>query len=150
MAIKGMTLPRAQRYLNAVLDHRECIPYRRFVGCAGRTAQAKNVKSGDAPVTQGRWPEKSCRVLLGLLTNLESNARLKDLDVSALELTHVQVNQAVKGRRRTYRAHGRINAFMSCPAHVEIIATEKARDVAKAAEFKEKRGKQRRLAAGKQ
>jgi len=36
-----------------------------------------------------------------------------------------QVNQACHGRRRTYRAHGRINAYMSSPCHVELILTEK-------------------------
>jgi hypothetical protein len=36
-----------------------------------------------------------------------------------------QVNQACHGRRRTYRAHGRINAYMSSPCHIEIILTEK-------------------------
>ena len=27
----------------------------------------------------------------------------------------------MKQRRRTYRAHGRINPYMSSPAHIEII-----------------------------
>ena len=31
---------------------------------------------------------------------------------------------AAKGRRRTYRAHGRIGPYMSTPAHLEIIVTE--------------------------
>lgn len=33
----------------------------------------------------------------------------KGLDVDALYITHVQANRAPKQRRRTYRAHGRIN-----------------------------------------
>lgn len=36
-----------------------------------------------------------------------------------------QVNAAPKGRRRTYRAHGRINAYMSNPCHIELILEEK-------------------------
>lgn len=28
-------------------------------------------------------------------------------------------------RRRTYRAHGRINPYMSTPSHLEVILTEK-------------------------
>ena len=35
--------------------------------------------------------------------------KVKGLDVDKLVLSHVQVNRAQKGRRRTYRAHGRIN-----------------------------------------
>ena len=38
----------------------------------------------------------------------------------------------MKGRRRTYRAHGRINAYLSSNCHVEIIAEEKKEDVKKA------------------
>lgn len=34
---------------------------------------------------------------------------LKGLDADHLVIDHVQVNQAPKTRRRTYRAHGRIN-----------------------------------------
>ena len=39
-------------------------------------------------------------------------------------ISHVQVNHAAKGRRRTYRAHGRINPYMNNPCHVEIWAAE--------------------------
>jgi len=38
---------------------------------------------------------------------------------------------APKGRRRTYRAHGRINAYMSNPAHIEIVLGERRKHVAK-------------------
>lgn len=31
------------------------------------------------------------------------------------------MNQAPKLRRRTYRAHGRINPYMSSPSHIELI-----------------------------
>jgi large subunit ribosomal protein L17e len=46
-------------------------------------------------------------------------------------LSHVQVNRAAKGRRRTYRAHGRITPFLSSPAHIEMFAIEKKSEVAK-------------------
>ena len=86
-----------------------------------RTGQAKEFKH-----TQGRWPVKSAKVVLGLLENILSNAEAKSLDVDNLFLTHVQCNEAQRGRRRTYRAHGRINAYMSTPCHIEIFAEEKA------------------------
>lgn len=28
-------------------------------------------------------------------------------------------------RRRTYRAHGRINPYMSSPCHIEVVLSEK-------------------------
>lgn len=40
-AIKNMTLRRAQKYLKNVMDHKECVPFRRFNGGVGRCAQAK-------------------------------------------------------------------------------------------------------------
>ena len=36
-------------------------------------------------------------------------------------------------RRRTYRAHGRINPYMSSPCHIEICLVEKEQAFAKAA-----------------
>jgi large subunit ribosomal protein L17e len=98
-----MALNVAQKYLNQVLEHQRCIPYRRYAGATGRTAQAK-----EWGVTKGRWPTKSVKVVLNLLANLEANAKVKGLETEKLVLSHIQVNQAAKGRRRTYRAHGRI------------------------------------------
>ncbi|KAL8258447.1 hypothetical protein R6Q59_030488, partial [Mikania micrantha] len=68
-------------------------------------AQAKKRHSNG----QGRWPAKSAKFILDLLKNVESNGEVKGLDVDALHISHIQVNQAQKQRLRTYRAHGRIN-----------------------------------------
>ena len=57
----------------------------------------------------GRWPKKSAEFLLQLLKNAESNADLRGLEVDRLVIEHIQVNHAPCLRRRTYRAHGRIN-----------------------------------------
>ena len=66
-------------------------------GGVGRTSQAKNEHNS---IGQGRWPKKSAEFLLGLLTNAESNAESKGLDVDTLYVSHIQVNKAQKGRRR--------------------------------------------------
>lgn len=128
-AIKKMPLRRAQRYLKNVIGKKECVPFRRFNGGVGRCAQAKQFKA-----TQGRWPQKSADFLLQLLRNAESNADLKGLDVDHLVIDHIQVNRAPHMRRRTYRAHGRINPYMSSPCHIEVILSEKEEVVAKPAE----------------
>lgn len=36
-----MALRRAQKYLKNVIEHKECVPFRRFNGGVGRCAQAK-------------------------------------------------------------------------------------------------------------
>lgn len=127
-AIKKMALRRAQRYLKNVIAKKELVPFRRFNGGVGRKAQAKVWLT-----TQGRWPQKSAEFLLQLLRNAESNADYKGLDVDRLVVEHIQVNRAPKMRRRTYRAHGRINPYMSSPCHIEVILSEKEQVVAKAA-----------------
>ncbi len=125
-AIKGMGLLKAINYLKDVKEHKQIVPFRRHHGGVGRHAQAKQFKSAGS---LGRWPEKSCTFLLNLLQNLQSNAELKGLDLEQLYLSHVQVNAAPKMRRRTHRAHGRINAYLSSPCHIELMATEKAENV---------------------
>merc|ERR1712112_575692 len=111
---------RANRYLKNVIGHKECVPFRRFNGAVGRCAQAKAFKH-----VQGRWPKKSAEFLLQLLKNAESNAETKGLDAEHLVIEHIQVNAAPKMRRRTYRAHGRINPYMSSPCHIEVCLVEK-------------------------
>lgn len=51
--------------------------------------------------------------------------------MDSLVIEHIQVNKAPKMRRRTYRAHGRINPYMSSPCHIEMILTEKEQIVPK-------------------
>jgi len=130
-AINRMKLSRAIAYLENVKGHREAVPMRRYAGSTGRCAQGKQFG-----VSRARWPEKSAEFLLGLLRNAEANADTKGLDSSSLVISHIQVNQAPKQRRRTYRAHGRINPYMSNPCHIEVIVSEADEAVAKAPENK--------------
>jgi large subunit ribosomal protein L17e len=140
-AIKGMQLEAAKSYLAAVLQKKRCIPIRKFTGCAGRTAQAKEFKH-----TQGRWPEKSVKAVIGLLKNAESNAEFKNLDTENLVVQHISCNRAVHGRRRTYRAHGRISAYKSSPVHIEIILQEEEEDVEKPEDNKTKKFTKKQIA----
>merc|ERR1711860_302222 len=125
-AIKNMHIRKATRYLKDVLEKKQIIPFRRFSGGVGRKAQAKA-----HGCSQGRWPVKSATFLLQLLKNAESNADCKGLDVDSLVIDHIQVNRAPYMRRRTYRAHGRINPYMSSPCHIEMILSEKEQVVPK-------------------
>lgn len=79
-----------------------------------------NVQAKQWSVTQGRWPKKSAEFLLQLLKNAESNADNKSLDADRLVIDHIQVNRAPKMRRRTYRAHGRINRKCRILLHFRI------------------------------
>merc|ERR1711903_384809 len=121
-AIKGMMLRKAQAYLQHVVEKKEAVAFRRFCGGVGRTSQAKNAGATNG---QARWPKKSAQFMLNLLLNAEANAELKSLDIDKLFVSHIQVNRAQQQRRRTYRAHGRINPYMSSPCHVEVILSQK-------------------------
>ena len=47
-AIRGMNLEKAQKYLQDVMEHKRCVPFRKYSATAGRTAQAHQFH-----VTQG-------------------------------------------------------------------------------------------------
>lgn len=144
--LKGKSLADAEQYLKDVLAMKRCVVFRRFCGGVGRTAQAKSEGSTNG---QGRWPKKAAEALLGLLGNARSNAETKGLDLENLFVSHVQCNKAIPQRRRTYRAHGRINPYMSNPCHVELIVSEKVEAVKREAEpVKRTRIQKARLRSG--
>lgn len=125
-AIKGMSVIKAQRYLKEVLDHKKCVPFTKYNHSMGRTAQAKQFG-----MTKGRWPQKSIKIVLDLIKNAVANAETKGLKKENLIIKRATVNQAMKGRRRTYRAHGRINAYLSSNCHVDILLEETKEKVKK-------------------
>uniref|UniRef100_A0A452GKF5 Large ribosomal subunit protein uL22 n=1 Tax=Gopherus agassizii TaxID=38772 RepID=A0A452GKF5_9SAUR len=105
-AIKGMHIQNATKYLKDVTLKKQHVPFHHYNGGVGRCSPAK--QSG---WTQGRWPKNSAEFLLHRLKNTESNAP--------------------QMHRRTYRAHGRINPYVSSPCHIEMILTEKEQIIPK-------------------
>merc|ERR1712169_113382 len=101
-AIKAMPLRKAQQYYRQVLAKTRCVPFKRYNRKVGRTAQAKEFGG----LTKGRWPRKSV-------------------------VSHIQVDQAARMRRRTYRAHGRAGPYMRSPCHVQLALTERKAAVPK-------------------
>lgn len=130
-AIKGRSVGKAKEYLQNVLEYKDGIPFTKYTGGIGRHSVAKKYKVCGDKIA---WPQKATKVYLGLLTNIEANAEVKGLDIEKCMITHSQANQAPKMRRRTYRAHGRVNAYQSSPAHIQIIAEEQLDEVRKEAE----------------
>lgn len=43
--LRGMTVSRATSYLKNVIAHKECVPFKKYKGGVGRTAQAKAFKT---------------------------------------------------------------------------------------------------------
>lgn len=77
------------------MNRERCIPFRRFCGGVGRTAQAKNENSSTG---QGRWPVKSVEFIQGLLRNAESNAEARAQPSSRL-LACPRRRRLPRGRR---------------------------------------------------
>ncbi|GMG21271.1 unnamed protein product [[Candida] boidinii] len=86
-AVNGWNLQKAKKYLDQVLEHERVIPFRRFNGSIGRTAQGK-----EFGVTKGRWPTKSVQFIQGLLKNAEANA---DVCILLLLLSSVLSNHVI-------------------------------------------------------
>ena len=125
-AIKGMKVTRAISYLNHVLEKKEGVAFRRHTGGCGRHAQGKNV---NAPGNAIGWPVIATKAFLDLLTNAVASATFEDKhEESNLTVSHVCVQRAPKMRRRTYRAHGRINAYMRSPAHIELFLSDQTEE----------------------
>ena len=121
-----MLLTKAEEYLRDVLEHKRCIPYSRYDHSVGRCSAA--IQFG---LTKGRYPEKSVRIILNLLKNAKANGEVKGLKDDKILIKNVLVNHATEGRRRTYRAHGSINAYCSSNCHVDIICEEVKENVKK-------------------
>lgn len=84
---------------------------------------------------------------MSLLKNAQANAEVNGLDVTELEVRNIVVQQAPKTRRRTYRAHGRINPYQGHPCHIEIILAPIAAEVPKADEVIETTGRREKRQA---
>jgi large subunit ribosomal protein L17e len=125
-ACRGLNLLKAITYMDRVVEHKSVIPFRRFTGGPGRHAMCKNVNHHN-----GRFPEKSVKHVKALLVNLKSNAEQKGLDVEKCVISHVCTQRAVNGRRRTFRAHGRISPYLSSNCHIEFHVVEKSGPVAR-------------------
>ncbi len=91
----------------------------------------------NAPGSLSGWPRNATKEMLSLLKNAEATAKGKGLDKDdELLVSSVVCNMAQKGRRRTYRAHGRIGPYMSTPSHVNLILTQKTKTVPKPVDTK--------------
>lgn len=127
--IQGMDAGKAKKFLEDVTQFKSIVPFTKYTGGIGRKAMAKQHK---APGDKGRWPIKATVVVKDLLSNAVANAESKGLEADKLYISHGQCNRAPPGRRRTYRAHGRIGKYASQPAHIELILSQRSEAVEKA------------------
>ncbi|TXT53739.1 MAG: 50S ribosomal protein L22 [Candidatus Thorarchaeota archaeon] len=118
-AIKGMMLDKAIDYLEAVIEEKAWVPYRRHKKKRGHHSGMKKWPSGGHPV-------KPAQMILKIVRNAEANADNKGLDIDRLRVMH-----AAAHRGRTYkafieRAFGRSSPYFENTTHVEIVLEEVA------------------------
>ena len=142
-AIKGMEIKKAKEYLERVLKKTDVIPYMVHKGGKGRHPQAKMHKTGGSG-----FPAKASKHMIKLLANLQAGANAKSIEsTDQLVLKHVHVNRARIQRRRTYRAHGRISAYVRSPCHVQLVAEPKQKkEVPKPSAMRSRVGERKKLA----
>ena len=115
--IRGKHLDKAIDLLEAVVEEKAWIPYRRHYKKRGHHSGMKKWVAGGHPV-------KASSFILRILKNAEANADNKGLDIDRLKIVH-----AVTHRGRTYkkfieRAFGRSSAYFEQTSHVEIVVEE--------------------------
>ncbi len=116
-AIKGMKLDRAKEYLQAVVDKKRPVPFKRH-----RKKLAHRRGAGGS----GRFPEKAARAILKVLGNAEANASYKGLDAEKLRIVHASANKGITIPGFMPRAFARATPFNKPLTNVEIILKEAA------------------------
>lgn len=135
--LRGRTVEKAMEYLTNVIYKVECVPMRRFNRGCGNTRQARRFMNGSVVATKGRWPMKSCEYMLKVLRNIKNNALVKGLDIDNLYIKMVSITKAPRVYGRTFRAHGRVNAFNKAPCHIQVVAESATAEMAAGADVVE-------------
>ena len=119
-AIKGMRVDEAKKLLEAVIEGREAIPFRR-----AHRKQAHRRGLGEKwGWPAGRYPVKAARIMLDLLNNVENNAENKGLDPEKLRIIHVGVHKGLTLKRWMPRAYGRASPKYKTHSHIEVIVRQ--------------------------
>ncbi|MBD3261829.1 MAG: 50S ribosomal protein L22 [Candidatus Altiarchaeales archaeon] len=112
--LRGKTLSSALKQLDAVVEKKLPVPYRRFNTGIGHR------KGGQAKV--GKYPVKAAQHFKDVLRNLEGNAEYKGLEAEDLKIIHIQ---ALKGRAILKRKpKGRWKPWSTQYVNIQVIAQE--------------------------
>lgn len=141
--LRGRSVDDTMRYLNNVIEKKECVLMRRYATGTGNTRQARRPNILLQPesvkhiASRGRWPKKSAETLITLFNNVKNNAHLKKIDPSELVIKMISVNKAPKVHGRIYRAFGRVNAFNKSPCHIQVVCVRRGTTISPDADLVE-------------
>jgi large subunit ribosomal protein L22 len=115
--IKGMSLSKAKKFLEDVINKKQVVPFRRY---------KKEVphRSSQFKFHAGGYPVKAAKEILKIVKNLEANAEFKGLDTEKLVIIHAAVMKGIKVKRYMPRAYGRSSPKFNTLVHIEIVGKE--------------------------
>ncbi len=115
--IRGKNLDKAIELLEAVVEEKAWIPYKRHYKKRGHHPGMKKWAAGGHPV-------KASNYILKILKNAESNADNKGLDIDRLKVIHAVTHRGRIYKKFVERAFGRSTAYFEQSSHVEIVVEE--------------------------
>ncbi len=116
-AIRGMRLATAKDYLQAVVDKKKPVPFKRH---------RKKIAHRRGAGGSGQFPVKTARAILNILENAEANATYKGLDTEKLKVVHASAQKGITIPGFLPRAFARATSFNKPLTNVEIILKEVA------------------------
>ncbi|MHA1268749.1 MAG: 50S ribosomal protein L22 [Candidatus Helarchaeota archaeon] len=117
--IRGMTLEKAKKFLEDVVDMKVAVPFKRHNGHVGHRKGLDRFR-WDA----GRYPVKAAREVLLVIENAENNAEYKGLDIDRIKIIHAMVHHAPIVKKYIPRAFRRSTPYYRRLSHIEIVLQE--------------------------
>jgi large subunit ribosomal protein L22 len=111
-AIRGLPIEKARDFLEGVIAEKVAVPYKRHL------YQITHQKGGVGP---GRFPKKTAKYVLYVLTDAENNAEYKGFDTEALTVLTASSHHGRTWHQRMPRAHGRWTQKDRQTVNIEII-----------------------------
>lgn len=113
--IKGMTIHNCIEYLEAVIEKKAAVPFKRYKKNVGH-------KSNISKWGPGRYPEKAAKEILKVVRNLENNAENNQLQLDRCKITHAVTLLGSRQKGIFHRAHGSSSPKVRQFVHIELVA----------------------------
>ena len=118
-ALRGMKVGDAERYLEAVLEGRVPVPFRRH---KKKVAHRRGLNGWYA----GRYPVKASEAILRLIKEAKANAEYKGLDPDMMRIWHIATKKGRVIAGVMPRAFGRATPKNTETVTVEVILKEES------------------------
>ncbi|MFA5763784.1 MAG: 50S ribosomal protein L22 [archaeon] len=117
--MKGKYVNATIEWIERIINHEEYLPLKKY-----NTKVAHRKGESKQGVKSGKYPEKTLKIFLELLSSVKNNADFKGLDVDKVNIIHAFASKGVS--RVTYQSKGKISgkARKRNATHIEIIVSE--------------------------